>query len=209
MATGRIKEMLTSERTSGSDGGLVTIEVFKLGEHLHLDFEMPILTRSMTEYYTLRSQVSNSNCLEKQEIDKYLQNLQFLLSVEHDCWMTRCSPTALRRQVQERQETEKTVKSICHEDDKHFVVNMHALHNATLLRKFLPRNLTAPKPLYHTFQWNFLVPYGPPKLTKTLSTRATQARPRYYCTRVERTGRTDYCTCTTQVGQDCPVGRWT
>ena len=63
--------------------------------------------------------------------------------------MACCLPTALRRQVQERQETEQTVKSIYHEDDKHFVVNTHALHNATLLRKFLPRNLTAPKPLYN------------------------------------------------------------
>ena len=69
--------------------------------------------------------------------------------------------------------------------------------------------ISAWKHVIHTFQWNFPVPYGPPKLTKTLSTRATQTRPRYYCTRVERTGRTGYCTCTTQVGQDCPVGRWT
>jgi hypothetical protein len=62
--------------------------------------------------------------------------------------MARCLPTALRRQVQEHQETAQTTKMICHEDDKHFVVNTHALHNATLLQKFLPRNLTAPKPLY-------------------------------------------------------------
>ena len=63
--------------------------------------------------------------------------------------MARCLPTALRRQVQERQETEQTVKSIYHEDDKHFVVNTHALHNVTLLHKFLPCNLTAPKSLYN------------------------------------------------------------
>ena len=63
--------------------------------------------------------------------------------------MACCLPTAMQRQVQEHQETEQTVKSICHEDDKHFVVNTHALHNATLLRKFLPRNLTALKPLYN------------------------------------------------------------
>jgi hypothetical protein len=62
--------------------------------------------------------------------------------------MARCLPTALQRQVQERQETAQTTKMICHEDDKHFVVNTHALHNATLLQKFLPRNLTALKPLY-------------------------------------------------------------
>jgi hypothetical protein len=40
------------------------------------------------------------------------------------------------------------IKSICHEDDKHFVVNTHALHNATLLRQFLPRSLTKPMSLY-------------------------------------------------------------
>ena len=61
--------------------------------------------------------------------------------------MAHSLPTALRQQVQEHQETEQIVKSICHEDDKLFVVNTHALHNATLLHKFLPRNLTTPKPL--------------------------------------------------------------
>jgi hypothetical protein len=50
--------------------------------------------------------------------------------------------------MQERQETSRTVSLISHEDDGHFVINMHALHNATLLRNILPRHLTAPKPLY-------------------------------------------------------------
>jgi hypothetical protein len=62
--------------------------------------------------------------------------------------MARCQPSALRPQMQERQETSRTVALIAHEDDNHFVINLHALHNATLLRKILPRQLTAPKPLY-------------------------------------------------------------
>jgi hypothetical protein len=60
MAAGRIKEMLISAEASGLNGGLVTIEVFKLGEHLHPDFEMPILCQPVTEYCTVQSQVSDS-----------------------------------------------------------------------------------------------------------------------------------------------------
>jgi len=61
MAIGRIKEILTPEGTNGVEGGLVTIEVFKLGEHLHPEFDMPILTRSLIEQYcTVKSQVSSS-----------------------------------------------------------------------------------------------------------------------------------------------------
>ena len=51
-AAGRIKEMLISEGASGLNGRLVTIEVFKLGEHIHPDFEMTILSQLVTEYCT-------------------------------------------------------------------------------------------------------------------------------------------------------------
>jgi hypothetical protein len=153
MVAGRIKKILIPEGTTRTlDSGLVTIRVFELGQHLHPDFEMPILTCSTPDrFHTVKSLVSgpiHSSVYGDWRIDTALKNLQFLFSAEHDCRMARCLPTALRRQVQERQETAQTTKMICHEDDKHFVVNTHALHNANLLRKFLPRNITAPKPLY-------------------------------------------------------------
>lgn len=62
--------------------------------------------------------------------------------------MARCQPSAFRFQMQERQETSRTTKLIAHKDSSHFVLNMHSLHNAHLLRKVLPRELVAPKPLY-------------------------------------------------------------
>lgn len=44
--------------------------------------------------------------------------------------------------------TKRTVNSIIYRDDTHFIVNTHALHNASLLRQFLPRHLTVPQPLF-------------------------------------------------------------
>lgn len=50
--------------------------------------------------------------------------------------------------MQERQETDRITRSIVHNDDTNFIINLHALHNATLLRKFLPRYMTAPRHLF-------------------------------------------------------------
>jgi hypothetical protein len=60
----------------------------------------------------------------------------------------KCQPTALRPVVQERQETSRSTQLISHEDNDHFVVNMAAVHNATLLRRALPIALTVPRPIY-------------------------------------------------------------
>ena len=66
--------------------------------------------------------------------------------------MANCEASALREQVQERQVTNKTENFIKHKDDNHFIINMYAIHNATLLRKSLPRYLTAPRSLHQDRQ---------------------------------------------------------
>jgi hypothetical protein len=54
----RITELLTPDTGPTRDGGLVTVEVFKVGQELHPQFEMPILTRSEpAEFITVNSKV--------------------------------------------------------------------------------------------------------------------------------------------------------
>jgi hypothetical protein len=68
--------------------------------------------------------------------------------VQHDCCLHSCKPTGLRPVVHERQSTSKHLRFIEHTDDSHFVINMHAMHNAHRVRRVLDRNLVQPKHLY-------------------------------------------------------------
>ena len=79
---------------------------------------------------------------------KSFKSIQFKFLAMHDCRLGKCHPSVLHHQMQERQETSHTVSLISHEDDGCFVINMHALHNATLLWNILPHHLTALKHLY-------------------------------------------------------------
>ncbi|KII84492.1 hypothetical protein PLICRDRAFT_179320 [Plicaturopsis crispa FD-325 SS-3] len=129
---GRITEIITAD---GSDPqqDLVTLEEFHLGGARHPEFDMPVLGRSPG----LRKLVTVSS-----------QSIQFIISVQHDCRRGKCEPSAFRNQMQEREVTDRQIRLIAHSDDDHFVLNMHALHNASLIRKLLPRTLTAPAPLF-------------------------------------------------------------
>ncbi|KAJ7441176.1 hypothetical protein B0H11DRAFT_1933111 [Mycena galericulata] len=49
---------------------------------------------------------------------------------------------------QERLESKLTRELTVHSDDSRFLLNMHALHNAHLVREILPRHLTKPKPCF-------------------------------------------------------------
>ena len=58
--------------------------------------------------------------------------------------MLRCHPTGSRPEIQEHQVSDRTVSFVEHKDDNHFIINLHALHNATLLRRVLPPALVKP-----------------------------------------------------------------
>lgn len=77
-----------------------------------------------------------------------MQSIQFAFNVQHDCHSSGCTASGTAHQRQERQPSDKIIHTIVHKEDTRFIINTHALHNASLLRKFLPRYLTVPRPLY-------------------------------------------------------------
>ncbi|KAJ6608000.1 hypothetical protein B0H10DRAFT_1816685 [Mycena sp. CBHHK59/15] len=135
VVVGRICELLAPETSSeGIPSGVITLDRFVVSEILHPDFGMPVLQKpadASLHTITILAAV-----------------VMFRFSAQHDCRLVKCAPTALRPVMQERQETSQTTKLLSHGDDEHFVVNMAALHNTTLLRRNLPVALTVPRPLY-------------------------------------------------------------
>ncbi|KIJ08370.1 hypothetical protein PAXINDRAFT_88936, partial [Paxillus involutus ATCC 200175] len=70
----------------------------------------------------------------------------FIVNIQHNCYDTKCAPSGRRFRQQERMDSQIEEHYIEHKDDQHFLLNTHALHNAAILRKTLPRHLTAPIP---------------------------------------------------------------
>ncbi|OSD01847.1 hypothetical protein PYCCODRAFT_1425566 [Trametes coccinea BRFM310] len=70
----------------------------------------------------------------------------FNINVPHNCRDGGCSAKGRRAVRQERQDTNISVPVIEHADDCLYILNTHALHHAALVRKALPRYLTAPLP---------------------------------------------------------------
>ncbi|KAJ7838296.1 hypothetical protein B0H14DRAFT_3700910 [Mycena olivaceomarginata] len=131
---GRISELLVGEES------LVTLEQFICGQERHPDFGWPILCRPSGAEIT-QNQVQSFVILPATSV-------QFVISVQHDCRRGDCQPTIVRKELQEREETDRTTSLIKHTDDDHFVLNMSALHNSAQLRRALPRSLTDIQPLY-------------------------------------------------------------
>jgi hypothetical protein len=54
--------------------------------------------------------------------------------------------------TQERETTNIIIPTLQHANNTHFILNMHALHNAHLVRQVLPQSLVAPSHIYHDWQ---------------------------------------------------------
>ncbi|KAF8513305.1 hypothetical protein JB92DRAFT_2830448 [Gautieria morchelliformis] len=76
------------------------------------------------------------------------QHVKFQFNAQHDCHSGECILSECQFRHQEHEVTEHTVPVLVHADDAHFIINLHALHNASILREILPRHLTAPTPLH-------------------------------------------------------------
>ncbi|EJD41826.1 hypothetical protein AURDEDRAFT_37812, partial [Auricularia subglabra TFB-10046 SS5] len=124
---GKIVECIALERNNSV--ALATIERYRVGSTRHTVYEMPTLTRlPVKEFLVLRP-----------------ENVQFLFNVQHDCAAGKCAPSVTSTTVyQERQSLSRSLPLIVHSDDTAYIINTHGLHNAHLLRRFLPRHLTAP-----------------------------------------------------------------
>jgi hypothetical protein len=77
-----------------------------------------------------------------------LQDIKFALNVQHDCCKAKCTASGLKFHVQERTKTCIEEPMIEHKPLKRFLINLHAFHNAHLVRRTLPRSLWAPVSLY-------------------------------------------------------------
>ncbi|THU86067.1 hypothetical protein K435DRAFT_684434 [Dendrothele bispora CBS 962.96] len=135
--TVRVSKILSPISTiDGDPDYILTVEHFILGENRHPDFDMPILRRpTAAENTPVLMTVGTADIL-------------FSLSVQHDCRLNHCQLTAKKVVHQERKETSRQVSVLAHSNDDDFIINTHALHNATLLRQLLPRHLTEPKALH-------------------------------------------------------------
>ncbi|THU93011.1 hypothetical protein K435DRAFT_671003 [Dendrothele bispora CBS 962.96] len=143
-AIGRLIEILSPQVSVDSDPAFVlTIENFILGENRHPHFDMPVLHRPAE-----RDQAPDYIVIKPEEI-------LFRLSVQHDCRLTGCMLTGSRIVLQEHQKTSQRIAVLSHADDSSYIVNTHALHNATLLRCFLPRSLVEPKSLIPSDRQSF------------------------------------------------------
>ncbi|THV06317.1 hypothetical protein K435DRAFT_645468 [Dendrothele bispora CBS 962.96] len=132
---GRLVELLSPETDiEGDPDYVLTVELFELGENRHPEFDMPVLYRATSSTSSVTT-VTPGDVL-------------FRLSVQHDCRFGQCRASGTRTIRQERKEINQRVPIIEHVDDNNFIINMHALHNSTLIRKLLPRILTEPVPLH-------------------------------------------------------------
>ncbi|KAG8785697.1 hypothetical protein FRC12_017268 [Ceratobasidium sp. 428] len=127
---GQITQILVG---STLDQGRVVLDVFNVSSNRHSLLDMPVLVPRSVGVETLMV------CSSK--------DVLFAFNAQHDCHTLSCTASAVETVSQERTNTTIERQSIQHNQTRIYVVNMHALHNAGVLRKVLPRSLVQPIPL--------------------------------------------------------------
>ncbi|KAJ7580890.1 hypothetical protein C8J56DRAFT_896239 [Mycena floridula] len=128
---GRITEILADwtipERPKTT--GIVVLDQFQINGTRHAKFGMPVLTQ------------------------RHEEQLSVIVATKHDCCTAKCTATGIHPIVQECVQTIASESFIEHWPLQQFIVNTTALHNAHLLRRTLPWQLTKPIALPTEAQW--------------------------------------------------------
>lgn len=116
-----------------------------LADNRHAKMNMPVLFRTSLAT-TVLVDVKVRTLLDMQQQANQLQEIQFVFNAQHDCTAGNCGIEICDKIVmQERLPVQRRLPTLVHKNDTQFIINMHALHNAQLLRQCLPRALTKPR----------------------------------------------------------------
>ncbi|KAJ7649282.1 hypothetical protein B0H17DRAFT_1270814 [Mycena rosella] len=127
---GRVVNILVPEGTLTDTGAVVVIEQFSISVFNDARLDMPLLIRTDTKFAVKP------------------KDILFKFNAQHDCRHFSCPLVNVAGPNQERQASKLTRKLTAHSEDSRFLLNMHALHNANLIRETLPRHMTQPKPCF-------------------------------------------------------------
>ncbi|KAL6304046.1 hypothetical protein BKA93DRAFT_817730 [Sparassis latifolia] len=130
LVIGRIVEIL---HRSVTPTAIVILDQFELSDARDAVFAMPTMHRRMGE---------------KTYVILPASDIEFSFNAQHNCRECKCSASGERPRKQERQDTTINDRFIEHKSDDHFIINLHSLHNPHLIRRLLPRYLTAPIAVY-------------------------------------------------------------
>ncbi|KAG9079430.1 hypothetical protein FRC06_007729 [Ceratobasidium sp. 370] len=102
----------------------VAARLYMLDSVKHSLLDLPVLIRGQTIVYIP------------------VEDLLCAVNLQHDCARSgACTNTRAVYEVQEREQTARVMHRVQHSNNGYFVLNLHAFHNAQLIRKSLPDHL--------------------------------------------------------------------
>ncbi|THU93255.1 hypothetical protein K435DRAFT_670511, partial [Dendrothele bispora CBS 962.96] len=125
---GRIQDILSNGTTH-----IAILQEFEVSSQKDPFFDLPYVFRRQDEVsYVIMPSI----------------NILFIQNVQHDCRTAKCTASGTRIRMQERVKSDQTESFIEHKPVDRFLINLCAFHNSHLIRRILPRELTAPIPLF-------------------------------------------------------------